>query len=66
MKIAYYVTTSIASVLALSGIFCISSSLFFALDEERITQAYFLSLLGFVLTMFSFMSAIVADDMKGR
>ena len=65
-NIAYYVTTSIASVLALSGIVCICSSLFFALDEETITHAYFLSLLGFFLTMFSFMSAIVADDMKGR
>lgn len=66
MKIAYYVTTSIAWVLVLSGIFCISSSLFFALNQEGIVTAYFLSLLGFVLTLFSFMSAIVADDMKGR
>ena len=66
MKIAYYITTSIACVLMLSGIFCICSSLFFALDEETITRAYFLSLLGFLLTMFSFMSAIVADDIVGR
>ena len=66
MKIAYYVTTSIAWVLVLSGIFCISSSLFFALNQEGIVTAYFLSLLGFVLTLFSFMSAIVADDIKGR
>ena len=66
MKIAYFVTTSIAWVLMLSGIFCISSSLFFALNQEGIVTAYFLSLLGFVLTLFSFMSAIFADDMKGR
>lgn len=65
-NIIYYVATSIATVLMLSGIFCICSSLFFALNEETITHAYFLSLLGFFLTMFSFMSAMYADDLKGR
>jgi len=66
MKIAYYVSTSIACALMLSGIFCICSSLFFALDETTLPRAYLLSLLGFVLTMFSFMSAIFADDIVGR
>ena len=64
--IYYYIASTLSWALCLSGIFCISSSLFFALDQEGIVTAYFLSLLGFVLTLFSLMSAILSDDIKGR